>query len=112
MMIVMIIAIPTLALPYPFLRAFGRYYAWSGLWLLRVLCGVSVEWRGREKIPKGGCIVACKHQSMWETFAVFALFWDPTIVIKRPWHSCESNQTHDDDGAQGGRELAPDRDLS
>lgn len=83
MMIVMIIAIPTLALPYPFLRAFGRYYAWSGLWLLRVLCGVSVEWRGREKIPKGGCIVACKHQSMWETFAVFALFWDPTIVIKR-----------------------------
>ncbi len=59
----MIVALPTLALPYPALRAFIRSYARTSLWLLRVVCGTEVEWRGIEKIPQGACIVACKHQS-------------------------------------------------
>ena len=44
---------------------------------------VSVEWRGRHKIPEGALIVACKHQSTWETFALILLFVDPTFVVKR-----------------------------
>ena len=79
----MIMALPTLALPYPCLRVFIRSYARTSLWLLRVVCGTKVEWRGVEKIPKGSCIVACKHQSLWETFSLYALLDDPVYVLKR-----------------------------
>jgi 1-acyl-sn-glycerol-3-phosphate acyltransferase len=79
----MIAALPTLALPYPALRAFVRSYAQISLWLLRVVCGTKVEWRGVEKIPKGACIVACKHQSAWETFALYDVLDDPTYILKR-----------------------------
>jgi 1-acyl-sn-glycerol-3-phosphate acyltransferase len=78
-----IVALPTLALPYPVERAFIRSYARSSLWLLRMICGTRVEWRGLENIPRGACIVACKHQSLWETFALYAILDDPTYVLKR-----------------------------
>jgi 1-acyl-sn-glycerol-3-phosphate acyltransferase len=79
----MIVALPTILLPYSFLHGVLRRYASSTLWLLRVVCGTKVEWRGREKLPAGPCIVACKHQSLWETFALFMLLPDPTYVLKR-----------------------------
>jgi 1-acyl-sn-glycerol-3-phosphate acyltransferase len=79
----MIAALPTLLLPYPVLRAFIRSYARTSLWLLRVICGTSVAWRGTEHIPPGSCIVACKHQSAWETFALYAVLDDPIYVLKR-----------------------------
>ena len=50
---------------------------------MRVVCRIDVEWRGLEKIPPGGVLVAAKHQSTWETFALTTLFPDPTFVIKR-----------------------------
>jgi 1-acyl-sn-glycerol-3-phosphate acyltransferase len=79
----MIVALPTIFLPYPFLHRVLRAYSSSTLWLLRVVCGITVEWRGREKLPDGAYIVACKHQSSWETFALFMLLPDPTYVLKR-----------------------------
>ncbi len=81
--VLMIVALPTIALPYAFLLGILRAYARSSLWLLQVICGISVEWRGREKLPSGAYIVACKHQSSWETFALFAVLPDPTYVLKR-----------------------------
>jgi 1-acyl-sn-glycerol-3-phosphate acyltransferase len=53
------------------------------IWLLRVVAGIGLEWRGLEKIPKGALIVAAKHQSLWETFALLTLFDDPAFIIKR-----------------------------
>jgi 1-acyl-sn-glycerol-3-phosphate acyltransferase len=79
----MIAALPTLVLPYPALRGFIRSYARTSLWLLRVVCGTNVSWRGTDKIPQGPCIVACKHQSAWETFALYAVLEDPIYVLKR-----------------------------
>lgn len=79
----MTLALPTILLPRSFLLGVLRRYSRSSLWLLRVVCGVTVEWRGREKIPEGSCIVACKHQSFWETFALFEVLRDPTYVLKR-----------------------------
>jgi 1-acyl-sn-glycerol-3-phosphate acyltransferase len=79
----MIVALPTLALPYPALRPFIRSYARTSLWLLRVICKTNVSWRGTENIPRGSCIVACKHQSAWETFALYAVLDDPIYVLKR-----------------------------
>jgi len=79
----MIIALPAIVLPYSVMLAVLRSYARSSLWLLRVVCGIKVEWRGREKIPSGACLVACKHQSLWETFALYVILDDPTFVLKR-----------------------------
>jgi 1-acyl-sn-glycerol-3-phosphate acyltransferase len=79
----LLVALPTFILPYPILRIFIRSYAMTSLWLLRVVCGTKVEWRGAEKIPNGACIVACKHQSAWETFALYAVLHDPVYVLKR-----------------------------
>jgi 1-acyl-sn-glycerol-3-phosphate acyltransferase len=79
----LIVALPAFVLPYAFLHACLRGYARSSIWLLRVICGIKVEWRGIERIPKGPCIVACKHQSLWETFALYEVLDDPTFILKR-----------------------------
>jgi 1-acyl-sn-glycerol-3-phosphate acyltransferase len=79
----LIAALPTLVLPYPALRIFIRSYSRTSLWLLRVVCGIAVTWRGTDKIPQSACIVASKHQSAWETFAFYAILHDPIYILKR-----------------------------
>jgi 1-acyl-sn-glycerol-3-phosphate acyltransferase len=79
----MIVALPVLAMPHRLHLRLIRSYARTSLWLLRVVCGMAVEWRGLEKVPQGACIVACKHQSAWETFALYAVLDDPTYILKR-----------------------------
>ncbi|MCC6735814.1 MAG: 1-acyl-sn-glycerol-3-phosphate acyltransferase [Bauldia sp.] len=53
------------------------------LWLLRVIAGTRVEWRGVENLPAGKFIVASKHQSLWETFAFLQPFPNAGVIIKR-----------------------------
>ena len=53
------------------------------LWLLKLIVGTKLEVRGQEKLPKGACLVASKHQSAWETFALTPLFRDPALLMKR-----------------------------
>ena len=79
----MLVALPTFLMPYPVARASIRSYALTSLWLLRVICGTKVEWRGVDKLPKSACIVACKHQSAWETFGLYGVLNDPVFVLKR-----------------------------
>jgi 1-acyl-sn-glycerol-3-phosphate acyltransferase len=59
--------------------------AWSvsSLWLLKVICGISLELRGRQHIPDGPLLVAAKHQSAWDTFGLLPIFDYPTFVMKR-----------------------------
>jgi 1-acyl-sn-glycerol-3-phosphate acyltransferase len=61
----------------------AQAWARSSLWLMRVIAGIKMEVRGRERIPTGGLIVASKHQSLWETFALFTLFDDPLYILKK-----------------------------
>jgi 1-acyl-sn-glycerol-3-phosphate acyltransferase len=79
----MIVALPVLALPHRVHLVFIRSYSCTSLWLLRIICGTKVQWRNLDRIPQGACIVACKHQSLWETFALYAAFDDPTYILKR-----------------------------
>jgi 1-acyl-sn-glycerol-3-phosphate acyltransferase len=58
-------------------------HARTELWLLKTIVGTKLEVRGREKLPKGACLVASKHQSAWETFALIPLFRDPAYLMKR-----------------------------
>lgn len=57
---------------------------WSRTWLAmyRGICGVSYEVRGQEHLPTGGCLLAVKHQSVWDTCALFAVFERPVFVLK------------------------------
>lgn len=58
-------------------------WARSSIWLLRVICGTHMEVRGAEHIPQGPAMVAGKHQSFWETFALLPLVDDPCFVLKK-----------------------------
>lgn len=79
----MIVILPTLAMPRRILCRIAAAWARSSLWLLRVVAGTGVEFRGLENLPQGGFIVASKHQSMWETFALYPLFADGAFILKR-----------------------------
>jgi 1-acyl-sn-glycerol-3-phosphate acyltransferase len=79
----LVLYLPLLVLPRAWALEAVRSWARVSLWLLRVIAGTSVEFRGRENIPQGGYLVASKHQSAWETFALLLLFPNPAFVLKR-----------------------------
>ena len=58
-------------------------WARSSIWLLRVICNTKMVVRGLQHIPTGPAIVAGKHQSFWETFAILPLLDDPCFVLKK-----------------------------
>ncbi len=53
------------------------------VWLLDLVCGLEVEYRGVENIPRGGVLIAAKHQSFLETFALLKYAPDFAIILKR-----------------------------
>ena len=84
-------------------------------------------------MPQGACIVACKHQSVWETFALFVILDDPIYILKaelmwlplfgwlarkaridsdRPQRPRRRAGADDGAGAHRGGAGAPDRDFS
>jgi len=79
----LVVAIPTLLMPRRCILALARQWARVDLAMLRIICGITVDWRGRDRIPPGAILVAVKHQSTWETFALLTLFPDPTFILKR-----------------------------
>ena len=79
----MLVALPTLLLPHRFLIELAKSWGRTSVWLSRVVCGIRAEFTGLDKIPRGACIVAAKHQSTFETFALLPLFADPTFILKR-----------------------------
>jgi 1-acyl-sn-glycerol-3-phosphate acyltransferase len=79
----LVIALPAFALPYRVVIAVAKAWGRYNLFLLRVICGLRADFRGLEKIPPGPLLVAAKHQSAWETFALLWLFDDPAFILKR-----------------------------
>jgi len=79
----LVAALPTLLMPRTAILSVARLWARINSWLLCAICGITAEFRGLEKIPPGPLIVACKHQSLWETFALVPLFADPAYIMKR-----------------------------
>jgi len=60
-----------------------RAWARVGIYLLRTIVGARLVVRGLDNIPPGGIVIAAKHQSMFETFALYAILNRPTFVMKR-----------------------------
>lgn len=61
-------------------RAGSHIWAAWFVWCARVFLGISFRVRGR--IPQEGVIVACKHQSAYETILTLYLFHHPAVVMK------------------------------
>lgn len=74
---------PVLLLPQRFCWPIVRFWAGSSLWLHRIICGVGEEVRGTEHLPDGAFLLACKHQSAWETLRLVTLVPRPTFIFKR-----------------------------
>lgn len=61
----------------------GRFWSRTTLWGLKAICGLSGRAEGLEHLPAGPCIVAMKHQSAWDTFAITRYLRDPAFVYKQ-----------------------------
>jgi 1-acyl-sn-glycerol-3-phosphate acyltransferase len=61
----------------------ARYWAWCNMMLLRFLVGIRSEVAGLDNIPEGGCIIASKHQSDWDIFAILPHTGKPAFIAKK-----------------------------
>ena len=56
------------------------------MWLIRHVLGIEYRVLGAEHIPATPCVVLCKHQSAWETFALQIIFSLTSFVYKQELH--------------------------
>ncbi len=81
--IIAITIIPLLILPASLM--FVALGVWSAgiKFLLHAICGIRVEIRGQQHIPKGAALIAPKHQCMFDVFAQFGVLPAPIFVMKK-----------------------------
>ena len=50
------------------------------VWAMRVFAGIRLEVRGRDRLPEGPVIFACKHHSWGDGFSIYSQFGDLAFV--------------------------------
>ena len=81
--LVFLVAIPTLILPPKFTLFFGKFLGHYVIFIVRFFLG-KVEFKGIENIPKTKkYFVASAHQSMFETFALQSALNYPVFILKK-----------------------------
>lgn len=106
----MIIGLPILPMRRQLVQAWSRLWAKMALVLLDRICNLKVEFRGLERVPTGAALIAPKHQSFLETFALLAVVPDFVFVHKRElsliplfgWYLWGTEQIPIDRGKPGG----------
>lgn len=78
-----LVCLPTMICPRRWLVFVIHGWARSSVWLLRVIAGIAVEVRGVASNHDGPLLIAAKHQSLFETFALLPFFSDPAFIMKR-----------------------------
>jgi 1-acyl-sn-glycerol-3-phosphate acyltransferase len=79
----MLVCLPLLVMNRHVVGGVAQVWSRMFLFLLRVICDLKVEFRGLEHLPKGGVILAAKHQSLWETFALIRHSPEFCFILKR-----------------------------
>jgi len=69
--------------PHRWRYAVISHWARFNIAALKHICGVDWRVRGLDNIPSGPAIIACKHQSAWETMALQIFFPMQVWVAKR-----------------------------
>jgi 1-acyl-sn-glycerol-3-phosphate acyltransferase len=80
--LMMVLFCPLLFAPRSWAMWALKLHARICLFYLRAIVGLHLEVRGQHQVPTGAALIASKHQSAWETFALFPLFTDPAMVMK------------------------------
>ena len=83
LVVLMILGLPALLFGRQGVFFMARTWAVSSIWLLEKICGLRLEFRGVENMPHGGYILAAKHQSFLETFALVTQTPDFAIILKK-----------------------------
>lgn len=78
-----LVTLPVLLLPPRASISVQRSWARSVLWMLRVVAGITYEIRGQENLPRGGILIAAKHQSTWDTIIFLLADTPPAFVLKK-----------------------------
>ena len=82
--LVFLIAIPTLLMPSKFALFFGKILGHYVVFIVRFFLSTKVEFKGTENIPKTKkYFVASAHQSMFETFALQSILDYPVFILKK-----------------------------
>lgn len=61
----------------------AQYWGYSNLFFLRWLTGIRTDVKGAENIPDGPCIIAAKHMSDWDIFAILPPARRPAFIAKK-----------------------------
>jgi 1-acyl-sn-glycerol-3-phosphate acyltransferase len=87
LVVLLFAALVTLVMPRRAVLKMAELWGQISVWLLRVVCGTRFEVRGLDRLSegvfKGPLMVAAKHQSTFETFALLRWFDDYTFIVKR-----------------------------
>ena len=59
------------------------YWIHSHILALRLLAGIKTDVQGEENIPAGPCIIASKHMSDWDIFAILPGARRPAFIAKK-----------------------------
>ena len=78
-----LVYLPLLLLPRRVMVPFAKIWSQGVLGMMRVIVGVKWKVEGLENLPAKPYILAAKHQSAFETFALPLLIGDPAFVLKR-----------------------------
>lgn len=78
-----ILYLPLFWMPRNALIAFQSIWSHGVRVILRVIVNIRLEVRGRENIPKGGALIAMKHQSSFDTFVMHTVVTHPAFVMKK-----------------------------
>jgi 1-acyl-sn-glycerol-3-phosphate acyltransferase len=78
-----LLGLPTYFMPRWGIVWIAQNWGRTSIWLMWLVCNTKYEYRGLEKIPKGPLLVAAKHQSAWETFALLQFFEQPLYILKK-----------------------------
>jgi len=82
--VVFLIALPTLFLPPKFTLLFGKFLGHYVVFIVKIFLNTKVEFKGIENIPKREkYFVASAHQSMFETFALQSVLAYPVFILKK-----------------------------
>ena len=81
--VVAIAILPLLIAPRRWLLAATRLWIAVVIAMLRPVCGIRVEVRGREHLAAGPALIAAKHQCMFDTWACLSVFTDVCYVMRK-----------------------------
>jgi 1-acyl-sn-glycerol-3-phosphate acyltransferase len=79
----MVVGSPCLLLGRAATLGLVRLWARLSVALLRIICGTKLEFRNLHLLPKGPALIAAKHQSFFETFALITVLDDFSFILKK-----------------------------